>query len=213
MARTKKKSLKSALELLQSIGVEIPQDEILHEKVQNEEAQREHPKHFRNLAKNREMEAEGALFFLRMTPSKALIKRCRYEHCQSKFMTNYNSISYCCNDCRRLDLKQNFAIKWNDQLAEEQWGIYEPGLSLTGPAIKAMISVLERLGYSVQSPLESQDQAPSSDDPEIVSEPVGEGDVPQNDYLEPEKTEKGSDSQLGLNLQELHFSFLDDLSL
>lgn len=206
MARTKKKSLSDAVKQLQALGLSLSNSEVLEEKIHNEEAQREHPKHFRNLGKNREMEAEGALFFLRMNPKQALVKRCRYDKCQQKFMTNYNSISYCGNECRRLDLQQNFAIKWNDQLAEEQWGIYEPGLALPGNVVKVLIQLLERMGYEVSDKRpETRDQSPTLN----ASEPEGL-DQKQNEVPEQENIEKDSSLQEGPTPVEPNLSFLDD---
>ena len=205
-----KKSLAKALELLAAQGIDLSHNDTLKEKVEVEEAQREHPKHFRNLAKNREMEAEGALFFLKMTPKHALTRSCRREKCDNKFLTNYLSISYCSNECRRLDLQENFAIKWNEQLAEEQWGIYEPGLTLSGPVVNVMIKLLERLGYTVTKPETPEQNHPETTNPQ--SEPaVLEADSPKNEVPEQAPSETTSVPQSELDLLEDDLSFLDDL--
>ena len=202
------KSLAKALEALAAQGIDLSHNDTLKEKVEIEEAQREHPKHYRNLAKNRELEAEGALFFLKMTPKHALNRTCRREKCDNKFLTNYLSFSYCSNDCRRLDLQENFAIKWNEQLAEEQWGIYEPGLTLTGPVVNVMVQLLERLGYTVTKPVEPDH--PEKKDP--LPEPAAlEEDSPQNVDPEQVPSEMISDPLSELDPLEDEFSFLDDL--
>lgn len=206
--RATKKSLKGSLETLASFGIDLSGIGELQEKVEIEEAQREHPRHFQNLSKNRMMEAEGALYFLKLNPKKALSRTCRRENCDNMFMTNYLSVSYCSNDCRRIDLEENFAIKWNDQLAEEQWGIYEPGLNLTGQVVNVMIELIERMGYQVIKPQSDQENS----DP-ISEEASEEEDSPKNEVPEQAPSEKSSVPQLEHETDLIDLSFLDDLSL
>lgn len=204
----KKKSLKGALDLLAASGIDLSSVGELQEKVEVEEAQREHPRHFQNLSKNRMMEAEGALFFMKMTPSRSVNKTCRRESCDNVFLTNYLSISYCSNECRRDDLKENFGIQWNEKLAEEQWGIYEPGLQLSGPVVNIMVKLLERMGFQVIRPQSNQES------PDLLPEPVSvEADSPKNEVPEQAPSEKSSDPQLEHVKDQDDFSFLDDLSL
>jgi hypothetical protein len=98
----------------------------------------------------------GVLYALEYPLSPRVTKTCKRESCGSVFLTNYNAVGYCSNECLQKDLSDRYGIKWepNERGRKERWEVRVPPQIIPMQALRAMKAIVNQAELDLGHPIE-----------------------------------------------------------
>lgn len=97
----------------------------------------------------RKFSAEATLRSLQWPNSTKVSRECK--ECGFMFLTEYHSVAYCSNLCRKSKLSK-YGIDWSDKPLKHSYGGMTPPGIIPPDALEAMADILRQAKYTVLSP-------------------------------------------------------------
>lgn len=136
----------------------------------------------------RRFSAEATLRSLEWPLSPKEVKTCK--DCGNNFLTEYHSVAYCNDLCRKSTLAK-YGIDWrNEPLKRSYGGMTPPGI-ITPDALEAMATILRQANYTVLNPHVVEVALPEDSEKKEQPQTQQKNEIQHEPEIKPDKEDSG----------------------